>query len=255
MIEENFKSLVEIVKKLRSPDGCPWDKEQNLYSLKSNIIEEVYELIDALDAKDIDNIKEELGDLLLHVIFHSIVAEEGNLFTLKDVIENIKDKLVKRHPHVFSDLKVKDSAEVLKNWEKIKKIEKNNRKSILDSIPRSLPSIEKALKLQKKAKSFGFDFANIDDALDKVEEEIKELKFSLKCEDKELIGEELGDLIFSIINIARLLNINPDESLRGANQKFINRIKFIETNLALLNKSIENTSLDVLNILWEKSKK
>ena len=254
MTEKKFKELVDIVKTLRGPFGCPWDKEQTLYSLKANIVEEVYELIDALDTKDIENIKEELGDLLLHVIFHSILAEEEGLFTLQAVIENIKEKLIKRHPHVFGDLKVKDSAEVLKNWEKLKKIEKNNRKSILDSIPNSLPSIEKALKLQKRTKAVGFDFANIDDALDKVEEEIKELKFSIKCEDKELIGEELGDLLFSIINIARLLNINPDEALRGANQKFINRIKFIEKKLTLSNKSIENTSLDELNNLWEKSK-
>lgn len=254
MTEKKFKELVDIVKTLRGPFGCPWDKEQTLYSLKANIVEEVYELIDALDTKDIENIKEELGDLLLHVIFHSILAEEEGLFTLQAVIENIKEKLIKRHPHVFGDLKVKDSAEVLKNWEKLKKIEKNNRKSILDSIPKSLPSIEKALKLQKRTKAVGFDFANIDDALDKVEEEIKELKFSIKCEDKELIGEELGDLLFSIINIARLLNINPDEALRGANQKFINRIKFIEKKLTLSNKSIENTSLDELNNLWEKSK-
>ena len=254
MTEKKFKELVDIVKTLRGPFGCPWDKEQTLYSLKANIVEEVYELIDALDTKDIENIKEELGDLLLHVIFHSILAEEEGLFTLQAVIENIKEKLIKRHPHVFGDLKVKDSAEVLKNWEKLKKIEKNNRKSILDSIPKSLPSIEKALKLQKRTKAVGFDFANIDDALDKVEEEIKELKYSIKCEDKELIGEELGDLLFSIINIARLLNINPDEALRGANQKFINRIKFIEKKLTLSNKSIENTSLDELNNLWEKSK-
>lgn len=254
MTEKKFKELVDIVKTLRGPFGCPWDKEQTLYSLKANIVEEVYELIDALDTKDIENIKEELGDLLLHVVFHSILAEEEGLFTLQAVIENIKEKLIKRHPHVFGDLKVKDSAEVLKNWEKLKKIEKNNRKSILDSIPKSLPSIEKALKLQKRTKAVGFDFANIDDALDKVEEEIKELKFSIKCEDKELIGEELGDLLFSIINIARLLNINPDEALRGANQKFINRIKFIEKKLTLSNKSIENTSLDELNNLWEKSK-
>jgi tetrapyrrole methylase family protein/MazG family protein len=254
MTEKKFKELVDIVKTLRGPFGCPWDKEQTLYSLKANIVEEVYELIDALDTKDIEDIKEELGDLLLHVIFHSILAEEEGLFTLQAVIENIKEKLIKRHPHVFGDLKVKDSAEVLKNWEKLKKIEKNNRKSILDSIPKSLPSIEKALKLQKRTKAVGFDFANIDDALDKVEEEIKELKFSIKCEDKELIGEELGDLLFSIINIARLLNINPDEALRGANQKFINRIKFIEKKLTLSNKSIENTSLDELNNLWEKSK-
>lgn len=254
MTEKKFKELVDIVKTLRGPFGCPWDKEQTLYSLKANIVEEVYELIDALDTKDIENIKEELGDLLLHVIFHSILAEEEGLFTLQAVIENIKEKLIKRHPHVFGDLKVKDSAEVLKNWEKLKKIEKNNRKSILDSIPKSLPSIEKALKLQKRTKAVGFDFAKFNDALDKVEEEIKELKYSIKCEDKELIGEELGDLLFSIINIARLLNINPDEALRGANQKFINRIKFIEKKLTLSNKSIENTSLDELNNLWEKSK-
>jgi tetrapyrrole methylase family protein/MazG family protein len=254
MIEEKFRELVDIVKTLRGPFGCPWDKEQNLYSLKANIIEEVYELIDALDAKDIENIKEELGDLLLHVVFHSILAEEEGLFKLDEVIDNIKEKLINRHPHVFGDLKVKDSAEVLKNWEKLKKIEKNNRKSILDTIPRSLPSIEKALKLQNKAKSVGFDFAKLNDALDKVEEELKELKCSINAKEMELICEELGDLLFSIINVSRLLNINPDESLREANQKFIKRIKFIEKNLTLSNKLIEHCSLDELNELWEESK-
>jgi len=222
--------------------------------LKANIIEEVYELVDALDAKDIENIKEELGDLLLHVIFHSIIAEEEGLFTLHEVVDNIKKKLINRHPHVFGEVKVKDSNEVLKNWEKIKRTEKNNRDSILDSIPKSLPSIEKALKLQKKAKTFGFDFESLDNALNKVEEELKELKCSIKAESKELITEELGDLLFSIINVARLLNVNSDESLRETNQKFIKRIKFIEKNLTLSNKLIENCSLDELNELWEKSK-
>jgi tetrapyrrole methylase family protein/MazG family protein len=254
MIERSFKELVEVIERLRSPEGCPWDREQNLYSLKANIIEEVYELVDALDAKDVENIKEELGDLLLHVIFHSIIAEEEGLFTLHEVIDNIKKKLINRHPHVFGEVKVKDSNEVLKNWEKIKRTEKNNRDSILDSIPKSLPSIEKALKLQKKAKTFGFDFESLDDALNKVEEELKELKCSIKAESKELITEELGDLLFSIINVARLLNVNPDESLRETNQKFIKRIKFIEKNLTSSNKLIENCSLDELNELWEKSK-
>ncbi len=254
MIERSFKELVEVIERLRSPEGCPWDREQNLYSLKANIIEEVYELVDALDAKDVENIKEELGDLLLHVIFHSIIAEEEGLFTLHEVIDNIKKKLINRHPHVFGEVKVKDSNEVLKNWEKIKRTEKYNRDSILDSIPKSLPSIEKALKLQKKAKTFGFDFESLDDALNKVEEELKELKCSIKAESKELITEELGDLLFSIINVARLLNVNPDESLRETNQKFIKRIKFIEKNLTSSNKLIENCSLDELNELWEKSK-
>lgn len=254
MIERSFKELVEVIERLRSPEGCPWDREQNLYSLKANIIEEVYELVDALDAKDVENIKEELGDLLLHVIFHSIIAEEEGLFTLHEVIDNIKKKLINRHPHVFGEVKVKDSNEVLKNWEKIKRTEKNNRDSILDSIPKNLPSVEKALKLQKKAKTFGFDFESLDDALNKVEEELKELKCSIKAESKELITEELGDLLFSIINVARLLNVNSDESLRETNQKFIKRIKFIEKNLTLSNKLIENCSLDELNELWEKSK-
>ena len=254
MIEKHFRSLVEVIKKLRGPEGCPWDREQNLYSLKANIIEEVYELVDALDTKDMDNIKEELGDLLLHIIFHSIVAEEDGLFTLQNVIENIKEKLINRHPHVFGDVKVKNSAEVLKNWEKIKKTEKNNRNSIFDSVPESLPSIEKALKLQKKAKTYGFDFENLSDAIKKVEEELEELKDTIREERENLIREELGDLLFSVINVGRLLNINPDESLRGANQKFIKRIKFIESNLALLNKSMEDVPLDELNTLWEKSK-
>ena len=254
MIEKEFIELVNIVKTLRGPNGCPWDKEQNLYSLKANIIEEAYELVEALDNRDVENIKEELGDLLLHVVFHSVIAEEEHLFTLQEVLDTIKKKLVYRHPHVFGNVKVEDSNGVLKNWEKLKNTEKADRKSVIDGIPKGLPALFVALKLQKKAALFGFDFENLDDALKKVEEELKELKNAIKAFDKALICEELGDLMFSVINVARLLNIDPDESLRLTNKKFIERITFIEEKLAKSHNSLENATLDELNNLWEQSK-
>jgi tetrapyrrole methylase family protein/MazG family protein len=254
MIEKKFIELVNVVRTLRGPNGCPWDKEQNLYSLKANIIEEAYELVEALDEKDIENIKEELGDLLLHVVFHSVVAEEAHLFTLQDVLDKIKNKLIYRHPHVFGNVEIKDSNGVLKNWEKIKRTEKAERKSVLDGIPKALPSLSVALKLQKRAELFGFDFEKLDDALKKVEEELKELKDTIESNDRELISEEVGDLLFSVINVARFLKINPDEALRLTNKKFIERIKFIEEKLAISNNTLESATLDELNNLWEDSK-
>lgn len=254
-MEKNFRNLVNIVKKLRSPDGCPWDREQNLYSLKDYVIEETFELIDALDRQDIENIKEELGDLLLHVLFHSLIAEEENLFTLNDVIKTISDKLIRRHPHVFGDIKVNNSEEVMINWEKIKKEEKNTKsKSILDDIPSKLPSILRSYKLQEKARKVGFDWQNSDECMQKVDEEYNELKEAIKTGDLQEIEHEIGDLIFALINLSRFLNINADEALRKANNRFIERFKFIEKKLAERGLKPEDVSLKELDELWDIAK-
>ncbi|MGA1861765.1 nucleoside triphosphate pyrophosphohydrolase [Deferribacter thermophilus] len=254
-MEKRFRNLVNIVKKLRAPDGCPWDREQNLYSLKDYVIEETFELIDALDRKDIENIKEELGDLLLHILFHSIIAEEENLFTLNDVIQTISEKLIRRHPHVFGNQTVNSSKEVMVNWEKIKKDEKKNKnESIFDGIPSKLPSIIKSYKLQERAKKVGFDWQNSEECMLKVEEEYNELKEAIKTGDISDIEHELGDLIFALINLSRFLNINADEALRKANNRFVERFRYIENRLSAKGLKPENVTLEELEKLWGESK-
>jgi len=190
-MEKDFTDLVDIIKKLRSPDGCPWDREQTLFSLKEHLIEETFELIDAIDKNDIENIKEELGDILLHVVLHSVIAEESDYFDLKDVIKTISEKLIRRHPHVFGDIKLNTSDEVMVKLGKIKKDEKK-RDSILDGVPEGLPSIQKAVKLQKAAKKVGFDWNSPEECLKKVEEEFNEFKEAIISNEKRRLSDELG---------------------------------------------------------------
>lgn len=253
-MEKHFRELVNIVKKLRAPDGCPWDRQQTLYSLKEYLIEEVFELVNAIDKKDIDNIKEELGDLLLHVILHSVIAEEENLFTLNDVIKSISEKLVRRHPHVFGDTKVESTDEVIVNWEKIKKEEKKNR-SFLDEVPNGLPSIQKALKLQDRARKVGFDWDSADDCLQKVNEEFKEFMDAVSSNNKDEISHELGDLFFALINFSRFVKINPDESLRKTNERFLKRFNYIEKKLHENNLTFDDVTIDDLDKYWDEAKK
>lgn len=253
-MDKEFNKLVKIVKKLRAPDGCPWDKKQTLFSLRDHLIEETFELIEAIDKKDTENIKEELGDLLLHIVMHSVIAAEENLFTLNDVINTISEKLIRRHPHVFGS-KSADSVEaVLVNWEKIKRDEKRDRKSILDGIPKALPSIQKAYKLQEKAKKVGFDWENVEDCTKKVEEEFLELKEAIKYKSFDEIESEFGDVIFSLINLSRFLNINADKALQKANEKFKHRFQYIENKLTEIGLSFEDASIEFLEELWQKSK-
>lgn len=253
-MEKQFREFVNIVKKLRSPEGCPWDREQTLFSLKEHLIEEAYELVDAIDKGDIANIKEELGDLLLHVVLHSVIAEEEDYFQLKDVIKCISEKLIRRHPHVFGDIKVKDSKDVMINWEKIKKDEKN-RKSILEEIPNNLPSIQKALKLQERARKVGFDWQNMEDCMAKVAEEFDEFKSAVATGNYSEIEHEMGDLLFAIVNFSRFININPDEALRKTNHRFIARFSYIEKRLADKSLTFEDVTLEDLDILWDEAKK
>lgn len=253
-MEKKFRKLVNIVKKLRSPDGCPWDRAQTLYSLRDQLIEETFELVDAIDNKDTENIKEELGDLLLHVIMHSVIASEENLFSLNDVIENISEKLIRRHPHVFGSMKTASVNDVLINWEKIKSEEKKGRHSILDGIPKGLPSIQKAYKLQEKAKKVGFDWESSEDCLKKVEEEFEEFKEAVKNKTTAEIEEEMGDLLFSILNFSRFLNINVDNALQKTNEKFKIRFQFIENELSKNGISFDEASIELLEEYWQKSK-
>ena len=256
---KEFDRLIEIVKTLRAPDGCPWDREQNLYSLKDKMIEEAYELLDAIDNKDIDNIHEELGDLTLHVVMHSLIAEEENLFTIKDVLNRISDKMVRRHPHVFGNEDISKTEDVIKRWDEIKKIEKKGKEkesnSILDNVPVSLPSLLKSSKMQKIASKVGFDWKDINDVILKLEEEIGELKSAIQNHDKENIEEEIGDILFATVNISNHLKVSPDNALRQTNNKFYKRFNYIEKHLQSIGKTFEECSLDELEEIYQIGKK
>lgn len=241
-----FDKLIDIVKKLRAPDGCPWDRKQTLYSLKDALIEETCELIDALDNKDIENIKEELGDVLLHVVFHSQTACEDGLFNIEDVICGINEKLIRRHPHVFKNEHYETAEQVKERWDEIKKEENKDKTapdSILDKVPKSLPSLMQAEKLQKKASKYGFDWENPEQVFKKLQEELNELHDAYKEKNKEHISEELGDVIFVLSRLATHLDISADESLRKVNNKFRRRFGFIEKSLKETGRTLETTTV------------
>jgi len=254
-MEKQFRELFNIIKTLRSPEGCPWDREQTLYSLKNHFIEEAYELVDALDNRDINNIKEELGDLLLHIIIHSVIAEEDGYFTINEVIQEISEKLVRRHPHVFADTKVKNTDEVMKNWESIKSEEGKKKKSVFDGIPKGLPSVQQSQKIQKRASKKGFDWNSTEDCLKKVDEENSELKDAIRSKNKSDIQHELGDAIFALINLSRFLEIDADEALRSVNKRFTGRFTHIEKKLEEKGQSLEKTPLEEMEAFWQEAKK
>lgn len=250
-MDERFDELVKIMKKLRGPGGCPWDREQNLETLKKSLLEECYEVLEVMDENNPEELKKELGDLLLQVVFQSEIMDEEGKFNIYDVAESISEKLIRRHPHIFGDLKVEDSDEVSVNWEKIKKSEKGHehRKSILDGIPKALPALEKAYKIQNKVKKVGFEFENVDDAFGKIFEELSELKDAYQKEDKKNIKDEFGDIIFSIVNVARMLDIDPSSALSGTNSKFEKRFRYVEKNC-----DFDTADLNEMDKLWEEAK-
>ena len=252
-----FVELFEIVKKLRNPkDGCPWDIKQTSESLIPNFIEELFETVEAIEKNDPTELKEELGDLLLHIVFQAMIAEEKKDFNIDDVIENVNNKLINRHPHVFGDLKVKDSAEVQKNWELIKKEEKKHkRNSILDGIPKTMPSLIVAYRMQEKAASLGFDWKETKPVLDKIREEIDEFEVEMDNRNQELMELEMGDILFSIVNLGRKFRIDSDSALRKANNKFENRFKQVEKFHKDNNLNIHESSLEKLDEIWENVKK
>lgn len=254
---QKFIQLVEIVKTLRSPEGCPWDREQNLFSIKNHFLEEAFELVDALDNEDIPNIREELGDVIFHVVFHAVMAEDEGKFDLSAVLDEINEKLVRRHPHVFGDMGKINTEEVIVNWEKIKDEEKKKKrnKSILDDIPNSFPSIQRSIKMQERVRKVGFDWADMEDCMGKVNEEIDEFKDAIKTGNTPDIEHELGDVLFALINISRFLKINPDEALRKANRRFQSRFTYIEQQLLEKGLSSEDASLEQMEELWQEAKK
>lgn len=253
---KEFDTFVEIIRVLRSKNGCPWDREQTHESLRSCMIEEAYEVVDAIDKKDISNLREELGDVLLQVVMHGVIAEEQEEFKLQDIIQEVSDKMVHRHPHVFGTKEVKDSEEVLKNWEELKQEEKKET-TVSESIrrvPIALPANIRAAKVQKKAAKAGFDFDNYDEVLNKVYEELNELEEAKITGDVCKIEEEFGDLLFSVVNLSRFLQINAENSLTNATNKFINRFVSVESLARLENRQLSELSIDEMNDLWNRVK-
>ena len=255
-MKNNLPGLIALMAKLRGSDGCPWDRKQTTESLKPFLVEECYEVIDALDEGSPDKVKEELGDLLFQIIFHARIAEEQGQFSMYDVIAANIEKMTRRHPHVFGDAKLSTDKEVLSNWEEIKKKEKGyeDRKSILEGIPRHLPSLLRAHSIQERAARVGFDWSRLDDALPKLDEEIAEFKESLKKEDAAGIEEELGDIFFMLVNISRFLGVNPEDALRKTISKFIQRFRYIEEHAADAGRSLNDMTLDEMEALWQESK-
>lgn len=250
MTDKKFNELVDIMYRLRKE--CSWDREQTHDSIKAATLEEAYEAVEAIDNKNFDELKAELGDLLLHVVFHSVIAEENNIFNIEDVIDTISQKLIRRHPHVFGNVKVKNNEDILRNWETIKLDE--GRKSVLDGVPRSLPELHKAFRLQEKASKVGFDWTDKSEVWKKVEEEIGELKEIINTEKSEEIEKEVGDVLFSFVNYCRFLKINPEDALRRSNEKFTKRFQYIEQRLEESGKSVSSSSLKEMDELWEESK-
>ena len=248
-----FDELVQVMEKLRSKDGCPWDREQSHESLKPYIIEETYEVLDAIDRKDDRELQEELGDLLLQIVFHAQIASEQSRFTMDDVAASIIEKLKRRHPHVFGNVEVKDSREVLRNWEEIKKQE--GKDSVLDGVPDVLPALLKAQRIQEKVRRVGFDWEDFGSAFAKVHEEIDELDRAVKEGDQAGIEDEFGDILFSLVNVARFLDINAEESLRQTTRKVSRRFQYIEKRIAEKGeRPIEEYSLEELDALWDEAK-
>jgi XTP/dITP diphosphohydrolase len=256
MIENtSFSRLQEILDDLR--EKCPWDKKQTIHSLRQLTIEETYELADAIASDDWKGIKEELGDLLLHILFYAKIATEQNQFTIQDVIEANREKLIHRHPHIYGDVKVADEEEVKRNWENLKL--KEGKKSILSGVPRSLAPLVQAMRIQEKAKQVGFEWEHKEQVWEKVEEESNELKEEVVLMDagkgsQERMEEELGDLLFSIVNYARFLNIDPDQALARTNKKFINRFQAMEEVVANQGKQMTGLSLTEMDAIWNEIK-
>lgn len=250
----NLKKLIETIEILRSPGGCPWDREQNHKSLRENLLQETYEALDAIDRENDKDLKEELGDVLLQVVLHSQIATEEDKFDIEDVAKGITDKLIRRHPHVFSDLKVKDSEEVMVNWEKIKREEKPERKSALSGIAPTLPALLAAQEFSKKAVKAGFEWSNIESLRECFESEIKEFDREVEAGNKELMEEEFGDMLFAMVNMARWYKIDPEIALINANKKFKKRFQLMEDFAEKEAKDLSEYDIDELEDFWKRAK-
>jgi len=250
-IADSFIKLVQIMDELR--EKCPWDRKQTIHTLRSMTIEEMYELTDGIIEEDWQNIKEELGDILLHIIFYAKIAQEQSKFSLQDVIEGICEKLIVRHPHIYGDVHVNDEEDVKKNWEAIKI--KEGKSSVMDGVPASLPAVVKATRVQEKAKQVGFEWHNKEDVWEKVEEEMNELHEAVEKEEQARIEEEFGDVLFSLVNYARFLQVDAEAALEKVNKKFVQRFKKMETTAMAEEKHLNDMTLEEMDAIWNKIKK
>jgi XTP/dITP diphosphohydrolase len=246
-----FARLLTIMDELR--EQCPWDKKQTFDSLRYLTIEEMYELSDAILDKDTQEIKKELGDVLLHIVFYSRIASETNDFDISDVINSVCDKLVHRHPHVYGDVEVADEEEVKKNWEKLKL--KEGKKSVLEGVPKSLPAIVKAFRIQEKVRGIGFDWDNKTQVWDKVLEEIEELKVEIEAGDQDRIESEFGDVLFALTNYSRFIDVNPEDALERTNKRFIKRFQIMEKLIEKENLKLDDMNLEQMDVYWTQAKK
>lgn len=247
-----FGRLLDVMDELRRE--CPWDRKQTNESLRSHTIEEVYELCEALMGGDAQAIKKELGDVLLHIVFYCRIAEDGDAFDVGDVCQALCDKLIFRHPHVFGSDRAESAGEVMRNWEQMKLKEKDGNRTVLAGVPASLPSVVKACRIQEKARNAGFDWERREDVWSKVREEVAEVEAEIAALDPEGLEEEFGDLLFSLINAARLYKVHPDNALERTNQKFIRRFNHIERRAGEMNRSLQELSLEEMEALWQEAK-
>lgn len=246
-----FERLLKIMDELRAQ--CPWDKEQTFDSLRHLTIEETYELSDAILEKDLDEVRKELGDMMLHIVFYSKLGEESGAFGIKDVLQGINEKLIRRHPHIYGEIKVNSADDVKDNWEKIKLTE--GRESVLEGVPMSLPAMVKAYRIQDKVRGVGFDWDNVSQVWEKVEEEIAELKYELNNgHDKDRTEDEFGDLLFALINYARFIDVNPETALERTNRRFISRFKHLEKAVKADGKDLHDMTLSEMDVYWERAK-
>jgi tetrapyrrole methylase family protein/MazG family protein len=261
--EPDLQKLADLVERLRGDNGCPWDRAQTRESLKPMLIEEAYEVLEALDSPNPEDLKEELGDLLFQVVFHAQIASERNEFQLSDIIDRLHDKMVRRHPHVFGDADLKTSEDVLRNWEDIKAAEKGvdspsqpaSQKSLLDGIPTNLPALHQAYQMTAKASRVGFDWLRLEDILKKFQEEAAELLEARNTEDNGKVAGEVGDILFVAVNVARFLGIDPETALRRSNAKFNRRFRHVEARVKGQGRSLQNSSLLEMDALWNEAKK
>jgi tetrapyrrole methylase family protein/MazG family protein len=252
---EQFQQVMTIMRRLRAPGGCPWDAEQTHESLKRYLLEESYEVLEAIDNGSDELLKEELGDLLLQPVFHAAIAEERGAFTMDDVLATLADKLIRRHPHVFGDQEIKDSEAQIANWEKIKKEEKGDeRRSALSGIPPHLPALMKAQKISEKASRVGFDWEHVDQVMAKVIEELHEFEEAMEQGRQDRMEAELGDLLFAIVNLGRFLSLDPEEALRKTIARFQNRFSHIEERLHATGRHLQDARLDEMEALWAEAK-
>lgn len=248
-----FERLLNIMDELR--EKCPWDREQTFESLRANTIEETFELAGSILDKDYNEMKKELGDLLLHIVFYSKIASEQNHFTITEVLNSLCDKLIYRHPHIYGDVAVSGTGEVLQNWEQLKLKEKDGNKTVLSGVPKALPALIKANRIQEKVRAVGFDWEQRDQVWDKVEEEYQELRKEVSDNHRENTEKEFGDLLFSVVNAARLYGIDPESALERTNQKFMKRFGYLEERTIKAGLSLKDMTLDEMNVIWEEAKK